>query len=268
METRFDKPLAVVTGASSGIGYELAKQFALNGFDLVIAAEDPGIVEVKAPLEALGAKVETVQVDLSDYQQTENFAQKINQLGVPVAALAVNAGIGVSGEFAKTTSLDAELQLIRLNVQSLVHLTKRLISGMVARQEGRILFTSSLAADLPGPYYAVYAASKSFIQSFAEAIRYELKDSGVSITSLQPGATDTNFFARAGMEDTKAGQGPKDDPADVAEAGFKALMDGKDHIVTGFRNKMQDVVARFVPETTAAAMHAAQTKPGSANPHA
>ncbi|RZA22412.1 MAG: SDR family NAD(P)-dependent oxidoreductase, partial [Proteobacteria bacterium] len=146
MRTHFDKPIAVVTGASSGIGYELAKQFAMHGFDLIVAAEDRAIEDIRPALEAFGANVEAVQVDLSSYIETEGFAADINALGLPISALALNAGVGVGGEFARTTDLDAELALIRLNVQSLVHLTKRLVTGMVARGEGRILFTSSLAA--------------------------------------------------------------------------------------------------------------------------
>lgn len=265
MNTSLEKPLAVITGASSGIGYELAKQFAAHDFDLIITAEDPGIHEVKVALEALGAQVKAVQVDLSLYEETERFVQKILDLKQPVAALALNAGVGVSGEFT-TTSLDAELALIRLNIQSLVHLSKRIVTGMVAIGDGRILYTSSLASSSPGPYYAVYAASKAFVQSFAEALRFELQGTGVSVTSLMPGPTDTNFFQRAGMEDTKAAQGPKDDPADVAREGFEALMEGKDHVVTGLRNKVQNVLSKVIPESVAAGMHAAQTKPGSAHP--
>ncbi|MES2744541.1 MAG: SDR family NAD(P)-dependent oxidoreductase [Bdellovibrionota bacterium] len=263
MRTHFDKPIAVVTGASSGIGYELAKQFAMHGFDLIVAAEDRAIEDIRPALEAFGANVEAVQVDLSSYIETEGFAADINALGLPISALALNAGVGVGGEFARTTDLDAELALIRLNVQSLVHLTKRLVTGMVARGEGRILFTSSLAATSPGPYLAVYAASKAFVQSFAEALRFELKDTGVTVTSLMPGATDTKFFQRANMENTKVGQGPKDDPADVAEEGFAALIAGKDHVVTGLKNKVQGTLSKVLPETVTASMQAAQTRPGS-----
>jgi short-subunit dehydrogenase len=136
---------------------------------------------------------------------------------------------------------------------------------MTARNEGRILFTSSIAADMPAPFEAVYGASKAFVQSFAEAIRNELKDTKITVTALQPGATDTNFFRRADMEDTKVGAGKKDDPADVAREGFEALMAGKDHIVAGsMKNKVQDTLAKLSPEKAAAQMHRKHSEPGSA----
>jgi short-subunit dehydrogenase len=135
---------------------------------------------------------------------------------------------------------------------------------MVEHGHGRVLLTSSLAAEMPGPYYAVYAASKAFIQSFAEAIRIEVKDQGITVTALQPGATDTNFFERADMQDTKAGQGKKDDPALVAQQGFEALMAGKDHVVAGsFMNKVQSTVAKFITEAQGAQIQAQHTKPGT-----
>lgn len=268
MSNSFSRPLAVVTGASSGIGFELAKQFAANGYDLTIVSETNEIHAAKAPLEAFGGSVDTYVFDLSTYDGTEGFAEAVLSKDTPVHALALNAGVGLSGEFATTTNLDDELALIRLNVQSLVHLTKRLIAGMVDRNEGRILFTSSLASSSPGPYYAVYAASKAFVQSFAEALRFELKDTGITVTSLMPGATETNFFVRAGMEDTKVGQSKKDDPRDVATAGFEALMNGDDHVVTGVKNKIQNVMAKVLPDTVTAGMQAAQTRPGSGHPYA
>jgi len=263
MNARFERPLAVVTGASSGIGYELAKQFSEHGFDLMIAAEDPGIVEVKQAMERSGAKVESLQVDLSTYDGVEELVEKVRSLGVPVAALALNAGVGVSGAFATDTDLDDELALIRLNVQSVVHLTKRIVPGMVERGAGRILFTSSIAGTAPGPYLACYAASKAFIQSFAEAIRFELKDTGVTVTSLMPGATETNFFHRAGMEDTKVGQGPKDSAEEVAREGFEALMANKDHVIAGaMKNKLQGSLGSLLPDPVKASMQAKETKPG------
>lgn len=259
--------LAVVTGASSGIGYELAKEFAEHGFDLVIAAEDPGIVEVKQAMGNFPVNVESVQVDLATPEGVETLYERIKSLNRPVNALAVNAGIGVSGEFVRDTKIEDEVRLINLNVISAVHLTKLVAKDMVAVKDGHILFTSSVAATAPGPYYAVYAASKAFLQSFAEAIRFELKDTGVTVTSLMPGSTDTNFFVRAGMLDTKVNAGPKDSPAEVAREGFEALMANKDHVVAGsFKNMMQAFMARFLPEQVKAGMQAQQTKPGSAHP--
>jgi short-subunit dehydrogenase len=193
-------PLAVVTGASSGIGHELARQFAEHGFDLLVAAEDDGIASAADSLRALGPPVESVQADLGTYEGVEQLVARIRSLGRPVDAIALNAGVGVGGPFLET-DLQKEVELINLNVTSVVHLAKRVLPDMVARGEGRVLFTSSIAAEMPGPFEAVYAASKAFELSFAEAIRNELKDTGVTITALQPGPTDTNFFRRADMEE-------------------------------------------------------------------
>jgi short-subunit dehydrogenase len=255
-------PFAVVTGASSGIGYELAKRFAEHGFDLLVTAENEKIVGAASEIRDFGRKVEFFQVDLSSYDGVERLCTKIESMGRPVNAVAINAGIGVSGDFARETLLKDELALIRLNVVSTVHLAKRIAEDMVARGKGRILFTSSIASTMPGPFMAVYNASKAFIQSFAQAIREELKGSGVSVTSLMPGATDTEFFERAHMEDTPVGQGKKDDPADVAKDGFEALMAGKDHIIAGsFKNKLQgEVAARVLPETLKAHVYRKQTE--------
>ena len=218
------RPLAVVTGASNGIGYELAKQFAQNGFDLLVTATGPSIDEAAQRLQESGTQVDTVQADLATYEGVETLYSKIQSMRRPVEAIAINAGVGVGGEFAHETDLQDELNLINLNVVSSVHLAKRIVKDMVDRDQGRILFTSSIAAIMPGPFEAVYAASKAFIHSFAEGLRNELKDTGVTVTSLMPGPTDTNFFHRAGMDDTKAGAKKKDDPAEVAKQGFEALM--------------------------------------------
>ena len=156
------------------------------------------------------------------------------------------------------------LALIGLNVTGAVHLTGMALPAMVARGRGKVLFTSSIAATMPGPYESTYAASKAFLYSFAQAIRTELKGTGVTVTALMPGPTDTNFFARAGMEDTRLGQSKKDDPADVARDGFEALMAGKDHVVAGSpRNRLQVAAAKVLPDTLAASMHGAMSKPGS-----
>lgn len=263
-----NRPLAVITGASSGIGYELAKIFAQNGFDLVVAAEDAGIVDAGNAFRALGATVESVQADLATYDGVDKLVQKIDELadkGTPVDSLVLNAGVGVCGEFAKTY-LAEEINLINLNIISQVHLTKHLLPRFLNRGHGRILFTSSLAATMPGPYYAVYAASKAFLQSFAEAIRYETRDTGITVTALQPGATDTHFFERAHMMDTKAGTGKKDDPADVAKDGFEALMAGRDHVIAGsLKNNLQAGMAKLMPQAQAAAVHARDVRPGSAH---
>jgi short-subunit dehydrogenase len=258
------RPFAVITGASSGIGYQLARVFAQNGFDLLIASAGEGLLDAAEQLRTLGAEVESVRVDLATAEGVDILYERIASMPRNVDAIAMNAGVGVDGEFVNT-DLEAELNLIQLNIVSLVRLTKKVLPDFVARGSGRILYTSSIAAEMPGPYYAVYAASKAFVQSFAEAIRAEVKESGVVVTALQPGATDTNFFARAGMLDTAAGAGKKDDPAEVAKQGFDALMAGKDHIVAGsLKNNLQVGAARMMPETAQAQLHAKQTKPGSA----
>lgn len=260
------RPLAVVTGASNGIGYELAKQFAQNGFDLLVTATGPSIDTAAQDFNQVGANVETVQADLATYDGVETLYSKIQAIGRPVEAIAINAGVGVGGDFARETDLQDELNLINLNVVSTVHLAKRVVKDMVARGQGRILFTASIAALMPGPFEAVYAASKAFVHSFAEGLRNELKDTGVTVTSLMPGPTDTNFFHRAGMDDTKAGAKKKDDPADVAKQGFEALMAGRDAIIAGSpMTQLQGKISAVLPDTVNAEQHRQLTEPGSAN---
>lgn len=256
-------PMAVVTGASSGIGLALAHEFADHGFDLVIAAEDFELDAAQTALETKGRVVHAVQVDLSTAAGVEELYQRVMSLGLPVEAAAINAGIGVGGRFDQT-ELDRDLRLVDLNVRSTVHLTKLLVRGMVRRRAGRLLFTASIASTAPGPYFATYAASKAFVHSFAEAIRVELADTGVTVTSLMPGPTETEFFERADMQDTKVGSGPKDDAAEVAKDGFEALMAGEDHVVAGsLKNTAQATASTHLPNSVAAKAQAAQTKPGS-----
>jgi short-subunit dehydrogenase len=269
MEMTSSRQLAVVTGASSGIGLELAKQFAQHGFDLVVAAEDEAIASAASRLEALGATVEAVQVDLSTQDGNEELYRRVSAAGRPVDAVALNAGVGQGGAFAsgdpsKATDLEDELRIVDLNVRSTVQLAKYFSRDMVARGQGRILFTSSIASTMPGPFQAIYNASKSFVQSFALALRNELKDSGVTVTSLMPGPTDTNFFGRADLLATRLGQGPKDDPAEVAADGFEGLMEGKERVVPGsVMTRIQARSGRFVPDSAKAAMHRVMAAPGS-----
>jgi short-subunit dehydrogenase len=267
MSTPRSRPLALVTGASRGIGYELARQFALHGFDLVVAAEGEGIEEAGRALEELGTAVTSVRIDLAEYVGVEELYARTAAYGRPVDAVAINAGVGTGGAFARDTELRDELKLIDLNVTSAVHLAKLMLPGMVARGRGRLLFTSSVAATMPGPYEAVYAASKAFLYSFAEALREELRDTGVTVTALLPGPTDTDFFRRAGMLDTRVGAAGKDDPALVAEQGFKALMLGEHHVVTGSaRNRLRTLAGHLVPEPAKARMHRRLAEPRSAVP--
>ncbi len=255
------KPLAVVTGGSSGIGYHLAEQFVQADYDVLICAEDAGVTEAARTLSRPLAPVRAVRADLATFAGVEELIAVIRSTQGVVDALALNAGVGNGGPFVQTP-LEADLNLVALNVTSVVHLTKALLPDMVAKGAGRVLFTASVASTMPGPYYATYAASKAFVLSFAEALRYETKDSGVTVTALMPGPTDTEFFDRAGMEDTPAGQGPKSDPATVAAQGFAALMAGKDHVVAGTRaNKLQTVAAAILPDKVNAALHAKMTAP-------
>jgi short-subunit dehydrogenase len=258
------RPLAVVTGASSGIGLELARLFAEDGFDLIVAAEDAAIATAARELQSDGGSVEPVQVDLGRAEGVEQLYARITEDGRPLAAIALNAGIGAGGAFATGTELEQELQIVDLNVRSTVHLAKLVVRDMVARDEGRILFTSSIASTMPGSFQAVYNASKSFVQSFALALRNELKDTSVTVTSLMPGPTETEFFERADMLDTKVGSGDKDDPADVARDGYQALMDGKERVVSAsVATKLQGRGSRFLPDSVKAAMHRGMAEPGS-----
>lgn len=261
MDSTSSRPLAVVTGASSGIGLQLARQFAGHGFDLIVAAEDDAIRDV-----SLSTHMDAVQVDLATPAGVEELYARIKADGRPVDAIALNAGIGAGGAFATDTDLDQELQLVDLNVRSTVHLAKLVVRDMVARGEGRMLFTSSIASTIPGSFQAVYNASKSFVQSFALALRDELKDTGVTVTALMPGPTETGFFERANMLDTRIGASDsKDDPADVARDGFEALMNGDERVVShSLSTKLQGRGSRFIPDSAKAAMHRRMAEPGSA----
>jgi short-subunit dehydrogenase len=256
-------PLAVVTGASSGIGLSLAGQFAKHGFDVVIAAEDAELQDAARSLGEVGTSVLPVQVDLATHEGVRELYRAIVATGRPVDSLAINAGVGVGGAFTET-DLDAELNLIALNVTSAVHLAKLVLPEMVARGHGRVLFTSSIAASAPGPFHATYAASKAFLHSLSESIRNELKDTGVTVTALMPGPTDTEFFERAGMQDTRVGSTKhKDDPDDVARQGFDALMSGEHHVVAAsLKNKAMVASGRVMPEPVKAEMQRQLTEPG------
>ncbi|WP_041831849.1 SDR family oxidoreductase [Actinoplanes sp. N902-109] len=265
-QTSNGRDFAVVTGASSGIGYELARQFVENGYDLLIAAEDDGIEQAAVDLRRDGQnQVTAVRTDLATYEGVETLYTKIRETGRPIDAIALNAGRGIGGDFTGDTDLKEELNVIDVNVTSTVHLAKRVLPDMVARGSGRVLFTSSIASEMPGTYQAVYNASKSFVQSFAEAVRAETKDTGVTITSLMPGPTETNFFHRAEMDDTRVGSSKKDDPAQVAEQGFKALMKGEEKVVAGsVMTKVQGAASKVLPDSVKAKMHEKMAEPGSA----
>jgi uncharacterized protein len=255
------RPFAVVTGATSGIGRELARQFATHGFDVLITSEEAGLDATAGELAEHGTTVQEVAANLATPDGAERLVAAIASTGRPVDALALNAGIGNGGVFTDIPLAD-EQRLIGLNISAPVHLAKRLVPDMVRRGSGRVLFTSSTASQMPGPYYATYAASKAFIQSFASALRHELKDTGVTVTALLPGPADTGFFDRAGMAGTPVDTSAKDNPATVARDGFEALMAGRNQVVAGsIKNKIQAAGTRLLPDRVRAAVHAKMTKP-------
>ncbi|MEU9554030.1 SDR family NAD(P)-dependent oxidoreductase [Streptomyces fumanus] len=260
MET--DRPLALVTGASGGIGFELARQFAEHGHDLLICAEDDRLEHAAERLRQTGARVRTVRADLREPTGVDRLIAATAGLTVDVAAL--NAGVGQGGAFVDTDPADDQ-SVIDLNVTSTVRLAKPLLRQMVARGVGRMVFTSSIASMMPGPFQPVYNASKSFVQSFAQGLAEEVKDTGVTVTSFMPGPTDTDFFRRAGMEDTRMAAMAEDDPADVARQAFEAVMKGRTKVVTGSAaTKAQGVADRLLPDGVKSALHRKMAKPGSA----
>jgi short-subunit dehydrogenase len=257
------RPLAAVTGASSGIGLHLARVLARRGYDLVINAEDDALEDGAAHAKSEGAQVRTVRADLRNPKGVEDFYAAITADGRPLEVLALNAGVGKGGAFVEN-DLSDELSIIELNVTATVRLAKLVLRDMVAQDSGRVLFTSSIASEMPGSFQAIYNASKSFVQSFAQALQNELKDSGITVTSLMPGPTETEFFDRAGMLDTKIGQAKKDDPAEVAEQGIEALLAGKSRVTGGgLKTRVQDAASKVTPDKVKAAMHRSMAEPGS-----
>ncbi|WP_374469751.1 SDR family NAD(P)-dependent oxidoreductase [Phenylobacterium sp.] len=255
------RPLAVVTGASSGIGYELAKHAVEHhGFDLIIAADRPEIVEAAQALRGMGAKVDHIQVDLSTREGVDKLVELVG--GRPVDALLANAGHGLGHAFLEQPVEDW-MHVIDTNITGTIYLVQKLAPAMVERGQGRILFTGSIAGFMPGTFQAVYNGTKAFIDSFSFALRNELKDTGVTVTCLMPGPTDTDFFERANMEDTKVGTDKKDDPAMVAKVGFHAMMRGEGDVVAGLKNKVQATMAAVTPQTGLAEMHRGMAEPGS-----
>jgi uncharacterized protein len=254
-EATSTNPITVITGASTGIGRELAKQFAQHGHDLLLCADE------EIPTDSLpGVSVQTVVTDLRTREGVETLYAAIDR---PVEALVLNAGIGLGGAFLDQ-DVDAALSVVALNVTANVHLSRLVLPGMVERNSGRVLVLSSIAALMPGPYQAIYNASKSFLQSFTQALQTELSSTGVTLTSVLPGPTETDFFDRAGIENTKMGQGHKDDAAQVAAQSYQALMAGKRRVVGGgISTRAAYYAGTVLPDAVKAVMHSAMAKPRS-----
>jgi uncharacterized protein len=259
---RSARPLAIITGASTGIGLDLAKQCAAHGYDLLIAADEQQITQAKEILEAYAVQVDSVVADLATVEGVDKLLAAVRNR--PVDALLANAGRGLGRAFLDQ-EFDEVRRVIDTNITGTVYLVQKIGQEMRSRGRGRILITGSIAGFMPGTYQAVYNGTKSFLDLFSYAIRAELAGSGVTVTCLMPGATDTDFFERADLMDTKVGVEKKDDPAMVAEQGFKAMMDGEGGVITGWQNKLQVAISKLVPETVTARMHAKQAAPGTAD---
>jgi short-subunit dehydrogenase len=262
MESSSLRPLAIVTGASSGIGYHLAKCAAQDGFDLVIAADQPLDAAV-LDFSALGAQVDAVQVDLATREGLEALLAAVR--GRTVDALLANAGHGLGHGFLDQDFAEV-LHVVNTNISGTIYLVQKVGQAMRLQRRGRILLTGSIAGFTPGSFQAVYNGSKAFIDSFAAALRNELKDTGITVSCLMPGPTDTAFFARAGMLDTKVATDSKMDPAEVAKIGFKAMMDGEADVVAGLKNKLEVAMAKVTPSQVSAEQHRKIAEPGTATP--
>ncbi|HLL19493.1 MAG TPA: SDR family NAD(P)-dependent oxidoreductase [Rubrivivax sp.] len=264
MHDRNQRPLALVTGASSGIGYHLARIAAERGHDLVIAADRP-IDQAVNDFQSLGATVDALQVELASREGIDELLTALR--GRPLDVAIANAGHGLGGGFLEQ-DFSAVQHVIDTNITGTIYLLQRVARLMQAQRSGRILVTGSIAGYMPGAFQAVYNGSKAFIDSFVAALRNEMKDvEGVSITCLMPGVTDTEFFARADMLDTKLGSDTAAmmDPAKVAESGFKAMLAGEADVVAGLKNKAQVALSKVLPSQLAAEHHRRQAEPGTAN---
>jgi len=258
------RPLAIVTGASSGIGLELAKCCVADGFDLLIAADEPEIETAASVLRESGATVEALQVDLATQEGVDTLYAAAK--GRPVAALLANAGRGLGRAFLQQ-DFEEIRDVIDTNVTGTLYLVQSVAKDMVARREGRILITGSIAGFMPGTFQAVYNGTKALLDSFSYALREELKDSGVTVSCLMPGPTETEFFERADLMDTKVGTEKKQPAAEVAKVGFEAMMSGDAAVIAGWKNKIQATLANVLPNQTLAAQHRKMAEPGSASKH-
>ncbi len=260
------KELAFVTGASSGIGYQLAKQLAERGYDLAITAQDDRLAGAARDFQAIGAEVIAIQADATQQDEVAAAWKKIELTGRPVTVACINAGIGEGGNFATETSLDQEMAIVALNCGSTVQFAKYVAKQMAQHGSGNILFTASIASETTSPGMAVYSASKAFVLSLSKSLRFELKDVGVNVTALQPGPVDTDFFDVAHMNDTKIGtEGKKsNEPDEVAKVGLDALFDGKEHVYAAdFMTKLEGAVANITPSSLQAKMQEKMMEPAN-----
>jgi short-subunit dehydrogenase len=256
------RPLAIVTGASAGIGYELAKCCAQQGFDLLVAADQSAIRDAAQDFRALGAMVEAIEADLATLNGVDQFCAATK--GRSVDALLANAGHGLGHGFLDQPFEDVR-HVIDTNITGTLYLIQKVGREMRARGQGRILITGSIAGFMPGTFQAVYNGTKAFLNSFSFALRNEMQDTGVTVTCLMPGPTETEFFERADMLDTQVGQQEKDDPADVAKFGFEAMMKGEGDVVSGWKNKLHSALANVTPASRLAEQHRKMAEPGSSN---
>ncbi len=263
--TKIDQPsLVLITGASTGIGYALAEQFVMHGHDIIIVSKSDKIYEAALDLRQYGQSVYEFKYDLAQRGDIQKFYKAVKNLKKKINIAVFNAGVGVGGDF-RTTDMEEEINLINLNVMGTVHLTKLLVTDLIP-DNGKLLFTSSVVSDMPASFQAVYGASKAFIKSFANALREELKHNQISVTVLMPGATNTNFFHRAGMENTKLGMDERfeNNAEDVARQGYEALMAGKQEVfAASAKTKVQGMVNKFLPEKVKGYLHRKLAEPGS-----
>ena len=258
------RPFAIVTGASTGIGFELAKCCAANGFDLLIAANEPEIESAARELRALGASVEATQVDLATQEGVDTLYAAAQ--GRPIAALLANAGRGLGRAFLEQ-DFDEVRDVIDTNVTGTLYLVQTVGREMVARGEGKVLITGSIAGFMPGTFQAVYNGTKALLDSFSYALREELKDTGVTVSCLMPGPTETEFFRRADLMDTKVGTEKKQPAEEVAKIGFEAMMSGDAAVIAGWKNKLQATMANLTPNEMLAEQHRKLAEPGTASQH-
>lgn len=255
------RPFAIVTGASSGIGFELAKCCADKGFNLLVVADEPNIEQAAATLRANGISVDALQADLATKEGVDKLLAMAN--GREVTALIANAGHGLGKAFLDQRWEDIR-HVIDTNVTGTLYLVHSIGREMRTLGRGKILIVGSIAGFMPGTYQAVYNGTKAMIDSFAVALRHELKDSGITVTCLQPGPTETAFFERADLMDTKVGTDEKQPADEVAKVGFEAMMRGDGDVIAGFKNKLQVAASRVMSADMMAEQHTKMAKPGTA----